>query len=90
MPEIRLTPEMQKFIDDKVRSGQFASASDVVNDALLALQTQDELSPEDVDELRAEIAVGLEQADRGEFIAFSAETIIAEGRAILSKRQRTG
>jgi antitoxin ParD1/3/4 len=90
MQDIRLSPEMQKFVDEKVRSGQFASASDVVNDALFVLQAQDELSPEDVDELRAEIAVGVEQADRGELVEFSAESIIAEGQRILSKRHKAG
>jgi len=90
MQDIRLTPDMQKFVDEKVRSGQFRSASDVVNDALLALQTQDEFSPEDVEELRAEIAAAVEQADRGQFVEFSAETVIAEGRAILANRQKAG
>ena len=90
MQEIRLSPEMQKFVDEKVSSGQFTSPSDVVDGALRTLQAQDDLSPEDVEELRAEIAVGLEQADRAEFVDFSAESVIAEGKAILAKRQKAG
>jgi antitoxin ParD1/3/4 len=90
MQEIRLSPDMQKFVDEKVRAGQFASASDVVNGALLALQTQETLSAEDLEELRAEIAHGVSQADRGEFVEFTADSVIAEGKSILSSRQKAG
>jgi antitoxin ParD1/3/4 len=90
MDEIKLSPEMKRFVEEKVRSGQFASASEVVHGALSALRAEEELSPGDVEELRREVAIGLEQADRGEFVAFTAETIITEGRHILANRNKAG
>jgi len=40
-----------------------------------------------LDRLREEVAIGLQEADRGEFVEFTAETIIAEGRKILESRR---
>ncbi|MSU50403.1 MAG: type II toxin-antitoxin system ParD family antitoxin [Opitutus sp.] len=45
--EIVLTKELETFIGEKVRSGRYVDASDVVRDALRALQLRDEFeSPE--------------------------------------------
>jgi putative addiction module CopG family antidote len=38
--DISLNPEMQRFVDAKVRAGRYASASDLVNDALAALKSE--------------------------------------------------
>ena len=37
--------------------------------------------------LRAKVQVGIEQADRGEFVEFSAQDIVAEGRKKLAAMQ---
>jgi hypothetical protein len=39
----------------------------------------------DIEELKREIEIGVEQADRGEFVEFTAQDIIREGREILEK-----
>ena len=47
-------------------------------------QSESELSEEQqakLATLRAEIAVGIEQADRGDFVEFTADEIIAAGHA---------
>ena len=45
--EIALTKELETFIGEKVRSGRYVDASDVVRDALRALQLREEFeSPE--------------------------------------------
>jgi antitoxin ParD1/3/4 len=80
-----LKPEFEKFVEDQIKSGRYASAGDLIQSAISRLQTSDELS--DVDDLRQEAAIGLREADRGEFVEFSAETVIAEGRKILAARR---
>jgi antitoxin ParD1/3/4 len=63
---VSLTPEQQRFVDEKLKAGGFASASEVIGSALALWRSQEELTPEDVNELRAQIQVGLEQSRRGE------------------------
>jgi antitoxin ParD1/3/4 len=45
--EVTLTSDLEAFIQDKVRSGRYIDASDVVRDALRALEQKQEFeSPE--------------------------------------------
>ena len=79
---VSLRPEFWKFVEAQVRSGQYASAEDVVHAALLALQAREdppaEHSAEDIELLRDEIAVGLAQSERGESQEWDADEIRAE------------
>lgn len=63
---ISLSPEMQRFVEEKVKSGQYTSADDVMRHALALLRAQDTTTPDDVAELRLLLAPALEQADRGQ------------------------
>jgi antitoxin ParD1/3/4 len=93
---VSLRPDLEKFIEEKVRNGQYADVDAVVNDAVEMLKEQnerEELSPEDaqkLEELRREIQIGIDQADRGEFVEFTAEDIIREGEAELRRRRGEG
>jgi antitoxin ParD1/3/4 len=78
---VSLDPQVQKFIEQKVRNGQYASPEEAVNQMLDHVRAQEELTPEDLDDLRAEIDIGIAEADRGEFAEFTAEDVIAERRA---------
>ena len=77
---VALTPEMQRFVDDKVRSGQFRSPSDVIDVALSVLKESEALTPEALEELRADVRVGLEQLDRGEAGDWDADDVKARLR----------
>jgi hypothetical protein len=46
-----------------------------------------QLTPQDIRELRAELDKGIAEADRGEFVQFTAEDIIAEGLAAAERRK---
>ena len=85
---ISLHPKVQQFINDKVRSGQYASVEEAVNGLLEQVRTQENLSPADIEELRAEIDIGLAEADRGEFAEFTAEDVIAEQRKARKRSKR--
>ena len=88
--EISLRPELQKFVDEKLKTGEYKSVDDLVNGALLALRNRPELSHEDLAELRQEIAIGTEQADRKEFVEFRATDVISKGREELQRKQKAG
>jgi antitoxin ParD1/3/4 len=64
--KISLNTQMQRFVDEKVKSGQYATPDEVVNSALAVLRAQETESAEDSAELRRLIAVGIAQLDRGE------------------------
>jgi Arc/MetJ-type ribon-helix-helix transcriptional regulator len=61
---LSLNADVQRFIEEKVRAGQFATPEDVVHTAIARLQSDEAIELDD-DELAA-IEEGLAQADRGE------------------------
>jgi antitoxin ParD1/3/4 len=59
---IQLKPEQEKFIQDKIASGEYSNADDVITEALKLL----EIRERKLKELRAKIAVGTEQIANGQ------------------------
>ncbi|MFQ5665765.1 MAG: type II toxin-antitoxin system ParD family antitoxin [Candidatus Binatia bacterium] len=70
---ITLTPDLQDLVEEKLRSGQYPTASDVLRVALQLLDERDRVYRARLDELRAEIRKGL---DSGE--PMEAGTLLAE------------
>jgi putative addiction module CopG family antidote len=68
MMNVRLKPELQKFIEDEVRAGNFTSHDEVIEAALARLMLDDPAAGPDADTLAA-IEEGEAQLDRGEGIA---------------------
>lgn len=90
---ISLTPELAALIDEKVSSGMYHSASEVVREGLRLLKEQDEIRRLRLEELRREIRKGTESLERGEAKVFHsseelAAHIEAEGRKLLADRKR--
>ncbi len=77
---VSLTPELEALIHEKVESGMYGSASEVVREALRLLQQRDQAYRARLAEIRREIAVGTRQADRGELHELDAATLKAEAR----------
>jgi antitoxin ParD1/3/4 len=65
---VSLTPELQKFVGRKVKSGRYRSASDVIREGLKLLEDKERLHDECLTEVRRKIQIGLDQLDRGEGI----------------------
>jgi antitoxin ParD1/3/4 len=89
---ISLTPELERFVNQKVESGKYQTASEVVRDGLRLLLEREELHHKKLEDLRRDIAVGLDQADQGKVAPFNEETI-ARVKARARQRQqarRTG
>ena len=76
------------FCCGKVRAGQFASADEAVNALLAMTMEQERLTPDDVAELRAALDPAIAEADRGEFVEFTAADVIREARAARPGRRK--
>jgi antitoxin ParD1/3/4 len=65
---VSLTPQLEAMIRERVDSGRYSNASEVVREALRLLEERKQL-----EHLRSLIAVGSEQAERGELIEWTPE-----------------
>ena len=65
---VSLTPEHEKYVHNKVKSGKYATASEVVREGLRLLQEKDQLYELRIKKLREEIEVGWQQARAGQLI----------------------
>jgi antitoxin ParD1/3/4 len=83
---INLTPQLEEMIKQKVDSGMYNSASEVVRDALRLMDEKDRLRAAKLDQLRQEIQDGLSS---GPATAWDREEIKREGRAKRATRTRT-
>ena len=75
---VTLHPRLARFVEEQIQAGRFRTAEDVVNGALARLQTESELSPDDLHALRGEIAAGIEEADSGNLDEWDPEDVWAE------------
>ena len=60
---VSLTPELEKLIDRKVKTGRYQTASEVVREALRVLEERDQLTALRLQELRKEIQKGLKSGE---------------------------
>jgi antitoxin ParD1/3/4 len=77
---ISLKDEDQRFLEEALKSGRYLSASEVVAEALADFRARDASRRANLDDLRAKVAVGIEQANCGDFVEFTAEDVKREGR----------
>jgi len=66
--KIAVKPQDEELIRQRVDSGSYGDAADVVHAALIALDEQERLG-----HLRAELSVGLKQLERGEGVPLTRE-----------------
>ena len=85
---VSLKPEVQRFVEEKVRTGQYASPDEAVNALLTQARDQEGQTADDIESLRAEVDLGIAEADRGEFANFTAEDVIAERHAAMAARAK--
>ena len=62
---ISLTPELEQMVDDKVKSGRYASASEVIREGLRLLEEQEQLKQQRLSAVRQKIDRAIDQLDRG-------------------------
>jgi antitoxin ParD1/3/4 len=74
---INLTPHLEDIVRKKVASGSYASASEVIREALRLMEAQDSHRSAKLAQLKQDINEGLESGDP---IPWSSEQIKQEGR----------
>ena len=63
---VSLTPQLEEFVNAKVDSGRYTSASEVVREALRLLEEHELSRAEQLEAFNKELARRLESLDRGE------------------------
>jgi antitoxin ParD1/3/4 len=87
---VSLTPELENYIQQNVKSKMYQTASEVVREALRLHKKQQENDQAKLAALRSDIHVAAEESKRGEGREFTravAEEIIAKGRRRLEARK---
>jgi antitoxin ParD1/3/4 len=81
---INLTPQLEDLVRQKVASGLYTSASEVVREALRLMEEKDRLFGARLDQLRQDIREGLES---GQATAWDSEEIKRAGRARVAAKK---
>jgi antitoxin ParD1/3/4 len=77
---VHLGSAFDEFVAELLKSGYYQTQSEILREGLRLLKDREEVKQVRLAELRKEIAIGAEQADRGEFV---------DGpKAFAKKRQR--
>ena len=81
---VSLTPELENWVDEKVRTGRYASASEVIREALRLLEIEEAAKQRRLVDIRQKIDRGLELLDQGKGI--DSETARAKLRTARKKK----
>lgn len=75
---VSLTTELMEAVQSKVRSGMYNNASEVVREALRAMELQTAFrATQQLEQLRHALAPGIAQADKGQYAAYDLERLMA-------------
>lgn len=81
---VNLTPELEAMVRDKVASGHYGSASEVVREALRLMEERDQMRTAKLEQLRRDIRAGIESGSAGDL---DVSEIKRRGRARLAKHK---
>ena len=60
---VSLTPELEQYVQEKVSSGMYYSASEVIREGLRLLKEREQFQQTRLQELRQEIQLGLDSGE---------------------------
>lgn len=84
---ISLTPEMDNWIAEKIKSGMYKSSSELVREGIRLLKLREEQRAGMLEDLRNELLIGIKQLDSGRSSTFdqqSLDTIKQNARKMLA------
>lgn len=84
---ISLTPELEMMVAEKVKTGMYSTASEVVREALRLLQERDEFRKWKLEQLRKDVQVGLDEAERGDVSVWDRDKMLREARERFDRYQ---
>lgn len=67
---VSLTPELEQLVEEKLKTGMYQTASEVVREALRLLKERDQRMAQ----LRADVRSGFDAIERGDFEEFGERT----------------
>ena len=76
---IHLSGDREEIVRSFIEDGRFTSEDEVIDEALRLLQERDEQAK--LANLRRDIAIGIEQADRGELAPFDPQATLERIRS---------
>jgi antitoxin ParD1/3/4 len=83
---VSLTPELEKFVESRVATGRYQTASEVVREGLRLLEDHERQREADFQSLKSKLKRAAAQAGRGELIP--GEEVFAEIRALSARRRK--
>jgi antitoxin ParD1/3/4 len=83
---ISLTPELDKFLQSRVKSGRYQTTSEVVREALRLLEHQENERDNAFQRLQAKLERGAAQARRRDL--FDGDEVFEELREMIEKHRR--
>ena len=75
---VSLTTELEQLVNEKVASGMYHSASEVIREGLRLLKERDELRRIQREDLRRDIMLGVEQVRQGKGNKYSGGAELAD------------
>ena len=88
--KIRMKPHMTAFVNQLLATGRYDGLDEIFWEGLGLLREHEEIRRLRVEELRQAIAVGIEQADRGETAPLDMAEILAESQRRLAEEALNG
>jgi len=83
---VSLTPELDAFLQSRVKSGRYQTTSEVVREALRLLERHERERDEAFQQLKTKLERGAAQAERGELL--DGDEVFNELRQLLEERRR--
>lgn len=84
---VSLPPELEARVRQRVESGMYGSASEVIREALRLFEAYEQVKAVQLDGLRRDIAMGLDDAKKGRMKEIDFSSLKQQGRKLLKKRK---
>lgn len=84
---VSLPPELEARVRQRVKSGMYGSASEVIREALRLFDAYEQVKTAKLDSLRQDIAKGLSDAQNGRAKEIDFSSLKQQGRQLLKTRK---
>ena len=81
---VSLTPELERLVSDKVSSGMYQTASEVIREGLRLIKERDE----QLETLSRDVRAGFDAVERGDYTVYSETSLEQLGKRIKSRGRK--